>query len=173
MLSKNRELLEKLEPFRQRLEQDFGITDRRLQMAILDYHHLSLYIQKQDQKEGREDSSHSVDSIIEGAMKNEGILYTEAKDSISSKEFWEAHFAKNPAKRPSKIVYYKGSSPTRALYEWQDAQGIRKKAKDKYIGFSERRIERSAPQATAGLDRFKILAEKVIEDHFAKTESAS
>ena len=169
LLPQNQELLERLEPFRQRLEQEFGITDRRLQMAILDYHHLfSLDIQKKNQEEGREDSLHSVDGVIEGAMKDEGILYTEAKDAITSKEFWEARFAENPTKRPSKVVYYKGSSPTRALYEWRDAQGIHKKTKDKDIGFSERHVERNASQATAELDRFKVLAEKVIEDHFSK-----
>ncbi len=174
LLPKNRELLERLEPFRQRLEQEFGIADRRLQMAILDYRHLfSLDIRKKDQKEGREDSFHSVDSVIEDAIKDEGILYVEARDTISSKEFWEARFAENPAKKPTKIVYYTGSSPTRALYEWRNAQGIHKKAKDKDIGFSERHVERNAPQATAGLDRFKILAEKVIEDHFAQMKSAS
>ncbi|MDI6734504.1 MAG: hypothetical protein QMD50_03405 [Patescibacteria group bacterium] len=143
-------------------------------MAILNYYNLfNLDIQKKNQEEGREDSFHSVDSVIEGAMKDGGILYAEAKDATSSKEFWEARFAENPARKPSKIVYYKGSSPTWALYEWRDAQGIRKKAKDKDIGFSERYIERDAPQATAGLDRFKVLAEKVIEDHFAQMESTS
>jgi hypothetical protein len=167
LLPKNRELLGKLEPFRQRLGQEFGITDRRLQIAILDYQNLfSIDVQKQNQEEGKESPFHSVDSAIENAMREEGILYVEAKDTVSSKEFWEARFAENPAKRPSKIVYYKGSSPTRALYEWRDAQGIRKRAKDKDIGFSERHIERSAPQAVAGLDRFKALAEKVIEDYF-------
>jgi hypothetical protein len=169
LLSKNRKLLEKLEPFRQRLEQKFSITDRRLQMAILDYHHLrSIDIQKKNQEEGREGL---VDSVIESAMKNRGILYTEAKNTISSKEFWEARFAKNPAKRPSKVVYYKGSSPTRALHEWRDAQDIHKRTKDKNIGFPERHIQRDAPQATAGVDRFKILADKVIEDHFAQRKS--
>ncbi len=174
LLPKNRELLERLEPFRLRLEQEFGISDRRLQMAILDYHHVfNLDVQKKKQEEGREDTFHSVDSVIKSAMKDEGILYAEAKDTISSKEFWEAHFAKNPVKRPTKIVYYKGSSPTRALYDWQYAQDIYKQAKDKNIGFSERHIERNAPQATAGLDRFTVLAKKVIEDHFAQTEFAS
>lgn len=174
LLPTNRELFERLEPFRQRLEQEFGITDRRLQMAILNYHNLlSLNVQNNSQEEEQEDSFYSVDSVIEGAMKDEGILYTEAKDTISSKEFWEARFAENPEKRPSKVVYYKGLSPTRALYEWRDAQGIHKRAKDKDIGFSERHIRRDAPQATAGLDRFKILAKKVIEDHFAQRESVS
>lgn len=171
LLPKNRELLEKLEPFRQRLEQEFGITDQRLQRAILDYHNLfSLDIQKKNQEEGKEDSFSSVDSVIEGAMKQEGILFSEAKDTTSSKEFWEAHFAENPTKRPSKIVYYKGADPTSALWQWRKEHGIGKKAEDKDVGFSERHVERSAPQAIAGLDRFKALSEKVIEDYFTQKE---
>ncbi|MEK7227407.1 MAG: hypothetical protein AAB641_00770 [Patescibacteria group bacterium] len=169
LLPKNRELLERLEPFRQRLEQEFGITDRRVQIAILNYHNLfSLDVQKRGEENGEEDPFHSVDSVIESSMKKEGVLYVEAENAINSKEFWEAHFAENPAKRPSKIIYYKGSSPTRALYEWRDKKGIHKKAKDKNIGFPERHVERNAPEATAGLDRFKDLAEKVIEDHFSE-----
>lgn len=171
---KNRELLGKLEPFLQRLEQDFGITDRRLQSAILDYHNLfDLDIQKKNQEEGREDSFHSVDSVIQGAMQKEGILFSEAKDTISSKEFWEARFAENPTKKPSKIVYYKGADPTSALWQWREAQGINKKSGDKDVGFSERHIDRSAPQAIAGLDRFKALSEKVIEDYFTQKEVTS
>lgn len=171
---KNRELLEKLEPFRQRLEQDFGITDRRLQSAILDYHNLfDLAIQKKNREESREDPFHSVDSVIQGAMQKEGILFSEAKDTTSSKEFWEARFAENPTKRPSKIIYYKGVDPTSALWQWREAQDIGKKSGDKDVGFSERHIERSAPQAIAGLDRFKALSEKVIEDYFTQKEVVS
>jgi len=163
LLLRKRELLEELEPFRQRLEQEFGITDRRLQMAILD-NSFTLDIYKKNQEEGL------VDLFIGEAMKDKGIFYVEAKDTISSKEFWEAYFSENHTKRPSKVVYYKGLSPTKALYEWRDAQAISKKAKDKDIGFSERHIDRNAPQATAGIGRFKILAEKIIEDYFAAGE---
>ena len=169
--SGNRELLPQLEPFRQRLEREFGITDQRIQHAILDYHNLfKLNIQKKNQEEGREDPSHSVNSVIERALQEEGILFSEAKDAISSKEFWEAHFAENPTKRPSKIVYYKGADSTSALRQWKKEQGIDKKAEDKDVGFRERQIERSAPQAIAGLDRFKSLSEKVIEDYFVQKE---
>lgn len=169
--SRNQELLNKLEPFRQKLENDFGITDRRLQHSILDYHNLfSLDIQKRNQEEGREDLVHSVDSDIEGALQKEGILFTEAKDTTSSKEFWEARFAKNPEKRPSKVIYYKGEDPTTALWQWRKEQGIDKSAKDKDVGFSERHIQPGASQAVAGLDRFKNFSEKVIEDYFAQKE---
>ena len=174
LLPKNRELLKKLEPFRQRLEQEFGITDKRLQHTILDYHHLfSLDIQKKNQDEGRGDPFDSIDSTISGALKNEGILFSEAKDTISSKEFWEAHFTKNATKKPSKIVYYKGADPTRALWQWRETQGIGKKSGDKDVGFVQRNIDRSAPQAIVGLDRFKVLSEKVIEDYFTQKETSS
>lgn len=170
--SRNQELLQQLESFRQRLEKEFGITDQRLQFAILDYHNLfDLVIEKKAEEEGREDPFHSVDSVIEEVLKKGGILYLEAEDTISSKEFWEAYFAKNPTKRPSKVVYYKGADPTSALWQWREEQGLDKKARDEDMGFPERHIQKNAPQATAGLDRFKTLAEKVIEDHFAKIGS--
>ena len=172
---KDRDLLQNLESFRQRLKQEFGITDQRLQTAVLNCYSLFRLdnIQKKNQEKGQEDLSYSVDSVIADAMKEEGILYTETKDAISSKEFWEARFAENPDKCPSKVVYYKGSSPTRALYEWREANGIGKKAKDKDIGFFEQHIERNASPLIAELDRFKILSEKIIEDYFAQKEVSS
>ena len=163
-----------LKPFRQRLEQEFGITDPRLQKAMLTYDHLiRLDLKKQAQAEGRKDTTGSIDEEINQAMKAEGILYTEAMDPISSKEFWEKYFAEHASKRPSKIVYYKGSDPTRALDAWRATQGLNKKADDENIGFPQRHLERDAPQARAGLDRFKILAEEVIRGHFAARESGS
>lgn len=157
---KDLKILEKLEPFRQKLEQEFGIKDKRLQFAILNYNNLSMI------RSIEEKSKDEIDEIIENAMREEGILYQEAKDTISSKEFWEAHFSKDPAKKPSKIIYYKGTNPTRALKQWRKEKGIDQKASDKNVGFSERNIQPGKPQATAGMDRFKVLAEQVIENYF-------
>ena len=169
---RNRELIEKLEPFRQRLEQEFGMSDRRLQYVVLDYHNLfNLNIWKENLEKKMENSIHSVDSDIEEALRKEGILFSEAKDTISSKDFWEARFAENPSKRPSKVVYYKGKDPTRALWEWRKRQGIDREAGDRDIGFPERQIQRNAPQAVAGLNRFRVLSEKVIEDYFTRKEA--
>jgi len=165
--SKDRELLEKLEPFRQKLEQEFDITDRRLQSALLRYSNLFwINAQKEDQEKGKGTQFSPVDSEIENALQNEGILFLEAKDMISSKEFWETHFIKNPEKRPSKVVYYKGADPTDALLQWRKKQGITKKTEGENIGFSERHIKRDMPQAIVGLDRFGTLAEKVIKKYF-------
>ena len=165
--SKDRELLEKLEPFRQKLEQEFDITDRRLQSALLRYGNLfRINAQKENQEKGKGTQFSPVDSEIENALQNEGILFLEAKDMISSKEFWETHFIKNPEKRPSKVVYYKGADPTDALLQWRKKQGITKKTEGENIGFSERHIKRDMPQAIVGLDRFGTLAEKVIKKYF-------
>jgi hypothetical protein len=174
LTEQNRELLKQLEPFRQRLEQEFGITDPRLQFTILDYQTLlGLEVHKKLKEKGQEDPFNSIDSIIEGALEREGILYREAKDTISSKEFWENYFNQRPNKRPAHIVYYKGKDPTRALYEWREKHGIRKKAKIKELGFEERMIPRTAPEATAGLERFRSIAIKVIEDYFDAKEISS
>ena len=168
LASNYQERLNKLEPFRQRLEQEFRITDLRLQSAILNYDNLHSLITYKKMDPDEEKRFHMIDGRIEGALKEEGIYYLEANDAISSKEFWEAYFAKNPSKRPTKIVYYKGADTTGAFRQWRMEQGIDKKVDNGDMGFSERHIERSAPRATVGLDRFRILAEQVIEDHFLK-----
>lgn len=164
LLPSELELFNKLEPFRQKLENNYGIKDRRLLNSIFDYHTLlSLTGLKNEPV-----STHSPESVIEESLEKSGILFTEAKNTISSKQFWEEYFAKNQGKRPSKIIYYKGEDPTGALRQWRKEQGIDKTTKDENLGFSERSIRRDAPQAVAGLSRFKNLAEKIIEDYFAK-----
>ncbi len=166
-LEEKEKLFELLEPIRNKLARNFGISDPRLQMAILDYRALeALDVQKNMQEKEQSTRFESIDTAIEGALRDHGLLYVEAKDTVRSKEFWEERFAKDPTKRPSKIIYYKGANPTEALMEWRKAQGIQKKAKDSTIGFPERQVDRGAPQATAGIDRFETLAKKVIEDHF-------
>lgn len=52
-----------------------------------------------------------------------GVLYKRADRTISSKEYWEDYFEKNPDKKPGKIVYYDGD-PTTALHQWREENGI-------------------------------------------------
>ena len=170
----DRQLLQQLEPFRQRLEQEFKITDPRLQFAIFDYQTLlSLKLKKKSEERGKEDPFRGVDSVIEGILSNMGILYEEAEDTISSKEFWENYFNTHPDKRPAHIVYYKGKDPTGALYEWRKKHGIIKKAGSKELGFKERMVQRNSPEATVGLERFKTIALRVIEDYFDAKETSA
>lgn len=165
-------LAEKLEPFRRKLAEEFGITDRRFQSAVLDLGSLKqLQFRLEQRAEGIKDASGTVDSEIENSLKREGILFTEAKDAVSSKEFWETYFSKDVSKRPSRIVYYKGSDPTAALNQWRLENGLDKKMEKDYMGFSEQRIDPDDQRAKAGLDRFRSLAEKVVEDYFAQKKN--
>lgn len=165
MSPKNKKLWEELEPFRQKLGKEFSITDSRLQSTILGYNLQELNVYKPKNGEA-ENLDHPISEMIERALQENGILFSEAENTVSSKEFWEAYFAKNLAKRPSKIIYYKGEDPTKALLRWREDQGINKGLGDKSAGFYERRITGNAPQATAGIDRFRTLAEQVIDHYF-------
>lgn len=159
---------EKLKPLLQKLEQEFNIVDPRLQGAVFNYQALfSFSVAKENEKPAGEFNPHSINSEIEEALKREGIFFKETTNEISSKEYWESYFEKNIKSKPKHIVYYQGDDPTAALNVWREQNGLNKKAVDNSIGFSEHRAtEFIIPQATAGMDRFKTLAEKVINDYY-------
>jgi hypothetical protein len=161
---------ESLEPLIKKLEKDFNITDSRIQRVILDYQNLFdiSVIKKEEQLLSNEPNPlRNINSTIESILKNEGILFKETANKIDSKEYWESYFNKNIKSKPAHIVYYKAESPTEALNKWKEENGLNKKALDSNIGFSENRITQlDAPQATAGMDRFKVLAEKIINDYY-------
>lgn len=163
----NRDIIKKIEPFRQKLESEFGIIDPRLQYALLRYDSLwSLKLQKEQRESGRQDPFRNIDSEISEILKKAGILYKEASTAISSKEFWENYFTKHPKHRPSKIIYYKGGDPTGALQSWRESVGLRKKSEEQDLGFTERRVPRESPQATIGKERFQSITQEVIEEYF-------
>lgn len=167
VLSNSIESIEELKPLRQKLEKDFDIIDPRLQWVILDYQNLfSILTRKKENLADNEDSCHSIGQIVEEALENEGILFKEATDKVNSKEYWELYFENNSKIKPAHIVYYKGGDPTKALNTWKEENGLIKTTADKDMGFSENNIQGNSRQATAGLDRFKTLAEKVIEKYY-------
>jgi len=150
----------KLEAIRQELEQQFGITDRRLQTALLDYRHLSKL---------REDTHTPFDNRIREMLEEQSILYDEAETTIFSKDFWGNYFALHPDQQPSKVIYYNGQDPTAALLEWKTSHGITKAGAKGDLGFRERYVKPNSPQATAGLGRFISIAEEVIDKYFSLT----
>lgn len=152
------QLYRELEPVRQILEQQFEITDRRLQTVMLDWHNLARL---------KEDTNSHFDEKIREILESQSILYVEAETTISSKDFWENYFAQHPDQRPSKIVYYKGVDPTAALSEWKKSHGITKLSQNRDLGFWERYVRPNSIQATVSLSRFRQVAEEVIEKYFS------
>jgi hypothetical protein len=159
---------EELNKLEEELKNKFGITDPRLQKALLDYQELfplTIY-KREEMKTGHEDPMHTTDSEIREMMRSQGVLYIEAKDAISSKDFWENYFKEHPDKRPSKIVYYEGQDPTEALIHWREERDIGKEVKDEHLGFPEHFVSSESPEAKSGIDRFYSLANKAIEDYY-------
>ncbi len=172
--TEDNELLQKLEPYRKKLENEFKITDLRLQNAIFEYHNLtSLDCYKTEEEKEGFSSGVSVDDVIENILGDAKVKFKEAENTISSKEFWESYFKKNPDKKPSKIVYYKGEDPTMAFIEWKEKNGLNKKSKDKNIGFPEKNISSMDERANVGRDRFKSIAEQAIVNFFLAKEKSS
>ena len=105
-------------------------------------------------------------------MKGYGIYFKEAKNVVSSHEYWEEYFSEHEDIRPSKIVYYEGNDPTKAFRNWKIKNKLVKKSEDYTMGFPERSVERDSSQATWGMDRFSNIllevAEKVPEESFGQ-----
>lgn len=159
----------KILPLCQELEDKFGISDKRLQFAALDYQSLfSLTLRIKNKNEGIDDPFFSIESDIDSALENAGVLFYEADNPVKSQDFWENYFSNNLKSKPTKIIYYQDADPTSVLLNWRKEKGINKKAPDKSIGFSENSISSKSEVANTGVERFSSIARKVIEDYYSK-----
>jgi len=163
------------EALNQILEQKYGITDKRVSKAIMEnFSEFNTWRSQLERKPADAEVIHRLDQAIKTALADEGALFMEAQNSINSKDFWENYFANHPKQRPSKVVYYEGGDPTAALFKWRKENGLEKRSKDDVMGYAEHRIDDLEGQrATAGMDRFRTLAEKVISDYFTEKHALS
>jgi hypothetical protein len=158
---------EKLQPFRDKLKTDYGIADPRLQDVVLNYQNLHSLQTAKGRRTESSTGSESIDSLIDQDLKDGGILYQETKNRINSKDFWENYFKEHPEKKPTKIVYYKGDDPTKALMDWKSVNRINKKGPKFNLGFSENEVAPGNDLDLLGqIDRFKSIGTQVIEDYF-------
>ena len=147
---------------------EFGITDPDTQEALLD----PRLVDKLANTWGQDGEREEYEKIFgEYFHQNAENPYELAENTVSSREYWEKHFQENPNQRPSKIVYYSGGDPSRALNEWREKNGIVKRTQDTSYGFAENNVSDSSAEANAGKDRFASLARKVIDDRFPDTSS--
>jgi hypothetical protein len=116
---------------------------------------------------GKENESQEYEKVLADYFyQNAENPYELAEDTVSSQEYWDTYFQENPGQRPSKVVYYKGGDPSRALNEWREKNGIVKRTEDPTYGFSEHNIADNSAEANEGKDRLASFARKVIDDCF-------
>lgn len=162
-----RDVAKKLLPIKRSLE-SAGITDPRILKQIMTYsaaRNLYFALQREKDEPYFGDGYH-VHQAVKSILEDAGTPYVEAKETISSEEYWEKKFLEHPEKRPSKIVYYEGEDPGAAMRKWQEENGLVKKAKDEYIGFPEHHVDTESNEAQSGINRFKSLMQKAIDDRF-------
>lgn len=142
---------------------EFGITDPDAQKALLD----SRLIDELANIWGQEDENEKYKKILTKYFhENAESPYELTESTVTSREYWEKYFQENPDQRPSKIIYYSGGDPSRALNEWREKNGVVKRTGDSTYGFPEHKVDNSSGEANAGKDRFAELALKVIDDRF-------
>lgn len=141
----------------------FGITDPDARKALLDPN----LIDKLGDIWGDSEEGDKYEEILTKYFhENTENPYELAEHTMPSKEYWEKYFQEHPDQRPSKVVYYLGGDPSRALNEWREKNGIVKKTKDETFGFPEHQVANDSREANQGKDRFASLARKVIDDRF-------
>lgn len=154
----------RLDQTKENLKERFGIEDPRLQDAIAssigEIRSLDLYQNNPSELERRKGDA------ITSVMERSGMRFKEAENTVSSQEFWENYFAQHPEQRPSKLEYYKGDDPTAALLKWKEKHGLTKAGSEEAYDVGGR-INDVAEFQSEDKDRFKSIAQKIIDERFA------
>lgn len=135
-----------------------GVTLDNSEVLINSRHEVSLEYSVEDSK---------IDRFVVELMRGAGFYFETVDESVSSREFWEDYFEKNPESRPNKIVYYDVSlSPSDALSSWQKKFGLTKTHKSADLGKPESLVGRSSEHANMGSEAFRELVSEIADEHF-------
>lgn len=159
------------EGLRQELEEVLGPENKEIKAGLMDYSNLSMLLTALYNIDRQASVDHQVDSF----MVSTGNYYETANNTISSKDYWEAQFAKNPSLKPSKVVFYEGADPTAALEKWKQENGLNKQSARQDLGFSGNRVDLSnASNIPLGVaretGRFKTLAVEAVNNYYRDTQ---
>ncbi len=166
----------KLDPYRTKLTQEFGVTDPKLVEVLLREDAMStLRKGKINELQGikqYDGTPHTIDDYSRLILSANGILFVEAQTTIPSQEFWENYISQNPSQKLSKVVYYEGDDPTTAFIRWKQENGLTNQSPDSDLGFPENQHQygqtgENTPLLLSGSDRFRSLMEEVIDEYFA------
>ncbi len=167
----HKDALAALIPVRDKLTALTGIKDDRVLARLFDYRNASNFesaAARYDEGEKQHDMGYAAQLV----MEQSGTRYKEASNTVPSEEYWNAYFDAHPDKKPSKVVFYAGGDPSKALYEWRRSHGLDKRSPDTSMGFAERKSMTQEAEMNSAKDRaerFRSLARSVIEENFPET----
>jgi hypothetical protein len=111
------------------------------------------------EESGEEDLKSFREEIPGSVLADAGIRWTEAKDTVSSKEYWENYFTQHSEQRPTKLEYYKGDDPTAALMLWKEKHGLTNAGDEESYELGGK-VDNHEAYTSDDKDRFKSIAEK-------------
>lgn len=150
------------------LEQGIEIKD----IDITVYQAILSYISFTDK-----DNIDRQEELLRTTLENTGLLWDYAVNPISSKEYWEGYFERNPDKRPARIVYYQGE-PTEAVHSFLIDNNIKMRwdisniSSDSFLGLWDKHVE-SMKEDKRAQPWYKFLIEeahKIINEHYSSEQ---
>lgn len=152
--------------FNERLASEFDVRDTRVQDQLygMEGKRFTRQIQAREQWER--------DMYRNRFLQDAGIHLKAAEHTVSGKEFWEAYFVQHPHRQPSKIVYYEGGDPMKALHDWRHTNGITRTSKEVGIDYTSREDRADRMVTSSAATRFEAIARDVIARHFSDTPFA-
>lgn len=169
----NKDVLKVLLPVRDKIKEISGITDDRILAKIFSYTNTDQLkyanAESSEDERGRK-RNFVIDQVI---LQQSGTRFIEAQNTVSSEEYWNQYFAAHPDKKPSKVVFYSGGNPTKAMRDWKQKYGLTKESPDKSVGFKEN-VAMSQEEQVASVQerasRFESLARAVIDEKYPEIE---
>ena len=107
-------------------------------------------------------------------LQSASANWKRAESTVSSKEYWEKYFVKDPQQKPKHLIFYNGD-PTSAIYEFQRRNNIGKadvsETEGTLLGFDDHHVTEMGKdlRVNAGYDELVEMSHRIIEDHYRNT----
>ena len=104
-------------------------------------------------------------------LQSASANWKRAENTVSSREYWEKYFAKNPKQKPKHLVFYDGD-PTSAIYKFQQRNNIGQadvsETEGTLLGFDDHHVADMGkdPRVNAGYDELVEIADKIIAEYY-------
>jgi len=164
----HKDVLKALLPIRDKIKDASGIMDDRILKRIFNYSNAQS-LKYANAEPSEDERSRKMNFEIDQILEQSGTRFVEAQNAVSSEEYWNQYFATHPGKKPSKVVFYSGGDPTKAMRDWKRQHGLTKESADKSAGFKEH-VAMSQEEQLVSIqertNRFESLARAVIDEKY-------